>query len=187
MNINKLPAFLHNVIVFNQNKAMFTLRLIHTCNVRLHSTKFLNAAPHLSYVFHHPNTLIKSNSSQRRDFSLQSTIDSIAKTQTGVFKTISESTPVEYLQKLLLTLHDTTGLPWWASIVCTTVLLRTCVTLPLAIYQQYILAKLENLKLEMPDIVKELKRETAMAVKMYNWDERMARITYNRSVSSGCY
>ncbi|KAJ8927885.1 hypothetical protein NQ314_019629 [Rhamnusium bicolor] len=34
----------------------------------------------------------------------------------------------------------------------------------------------------MPDIVKELKQETALAIKMYNWDEKMARMTYNRSV-----
>lgn len=120
---------------------------------------------------------------QSRCFSLQSTIESIAKTQTGIFKTLSESTPVDYAQKFLLNVHESTGLPWWATIVCSTVLLRTCVTVPLAVYQHYILAKVENLKIEMADIAKVLKQETALAIKMYNWDEKTARITFNRSVS----
>ncbi|RZC35292.1 60KD IMP domain containing protein [Asbolus verrucosus] len=119
---------------------------------------------------------------QQRHFSLQSTVDSVTKTQTGIFRALSESTPVEYCQKFLLTIHDTTGLPWWASIVCTTVLLRGCVTVPLAIYQNYILARLEHIKLEMDDIAKELKKETAVAVKIYNWDERTARIMYKLSI-----
>ncbi|XP_044270525.1 cytochrome c oxidase assembly protein COX18, mitochondrial isoform X1 [Tribolium madens] len=119
---------------------------------------------------------------QQRHFSLQSTIDSIAKTQTGIFKSLSESTPVEYCQKFLLNVHDTTGLPWWATIICTTIMMRGCVTVPLAIYQNYIMAKLEFVKLEMDGIAKELKRETAIAVKMYNWDERTARITFKRSI-----
>ncbi|XP_056648698.1 cytochrome c oxidase assembly protein COX18, mitochondrial isoform X1 [Diorhabda sublineata] len=122
------------------------------------------------------------NYNQNREFSFQSSVESVAKTQTGIFKWISESTPVEYLQNFLLTMHDTTGLPWWATIVCTTVLLRTCVTLPLAVYQNYILAKLHNLQLEMPAIVEELKKETSIAVKMYNWDEKKAKMVYNRSI-----
>nr|CAH7739754.1 unnamed protein product [Callosobruchus chinensis] len=119
---------------------------------------------------------------QSRQNSLQASVESLAKTQTGIFKTLSESTPVEYVQKFLLTFHDTTGLPWWATIICTTVLLRTCVTLPLAAYQYYILAKIENLKGEMSEIVEELKKETTMAVKMYKWDEKTARSAYNRSL-----
>jgi inner membrane protein COX18 len=119
---------------------------------------------------------------QQRNFSFQSTIDSIAKSQTGIFKTLSESTPVEYCQNFLLTIHDTTGLPWWATVICTTVMLRSCVTVPLAIYQSYIVAKLENVKLEMDEIAKELKKETSIAVKMYNWDERTARIAFKRSI-----
>lgn len=56
-------------------------------------------------------------------------------------------------------------------------------TLPLAVYQQIIIARLENLKLELPEIAQELKRETAYAIRLYNWDEKTARATYNRSVS----
>lgn len=124
------------------------------------------------------------NTCQNRCFSLQSSVESFAKSQSGLFRSISESFPVECFQNLVLTVHDSTGLPWWATIVCTTVALRTIITLPLAAYQQYVLAKYENLHLIMPDIVKELKRETAIAVNMFNWDERTTKYHYNRAVSS---
>uniref|UniRef100_A0A6P7FHP9 Cytochrome c oxidase assembly protein COX18, mitochondrial-like isoform X1 n=1 Tax=Diabrotica virgifera virgifera TaxID=50390 RepID=A0A6P7FHP9_DIAVI len=124
----------------------------------------------------------KNPYNSRRQFSFQSSVESLAKTQTGIFKWLSESTPVEYIQKFLLTLHDTSGLPWWATIVCATVLLRSCVTLPLAIYQNYVLAKLQNLKSEMPAIAKELQKETAVAIKLYNWDEKKTKMMYNRSI-----
>lgn len=141
-----------------------------------------------SFILNRPNSnsrIINQfyvNSSEKRHFSLQSTIDSISRTQTGIFKTLSESTPVEYCQKFLLHIHDTTGLPWWATIICTTIMMRGCVTVPLAIYQNYIMAKLEFVKLEMDSIAKELTKETSIAVKMYNWDEKTARITFKRSV-----
>lgn len=128
------------------------------------------------------NLYRRFNCVQSRSFSLQSVIDSVARSQSGFFKTLSESTPVEYCQKFLINVHDVTGLPWWASIICSTVMLRSSITLPLAVYQNYIIAKLEMIKLEMDDIAKELKKETSIAVKMYNWDERTARITFKRSV-----
>lgn len=120
---------------------------------------------------------------QKRDFSLKESVESVVKTQSGIFQSISESTPVEYMQNFVLTIHDTSGLPWWASIVCTTVLVRSAVTLPLAIYQNYILAKVQNLNVEMVEIVKELKKEMALAVRKYKWDEKTAKYYFRRSVS----
>lgn len=46
------------------------------------------------------------------------------------------------------------------------------------------MARLENLKLELPAIAEELRHETSMAVRMYNWDERMAKAVFRKSVSS---
>ncbi|XP_050301264.1 cytochrome c oxidase assembly protein COX18, mitochondrial isoform X2 [Anthonomus grandis grandis] len=111
-----------------------------------------------------------------------SSVQSLAANQAGIFKTLSESTPVEYCQDFLVNFHAYTGLPWWATIILSTILIRSVVTVPLAIYQQSIAARLENLKLEMPDIANELKKEIGIAVRLYNWDERTARINYNRSI-----
>lgn len=100
-----------------------------------------------------------------------------------VFLWLSESSPVACAQDLLLFLHNSSGLPWWTTIILATIFLRTVVTLPLAFYQNYILAKVENLQLlEMPGIVKELKKETALAVKQFNWTENQARRMYNQSL-----
>ncbi|XP_044753625.1 cytochrome c oxidase assembly protein COX18, mitochondrial [Coccinella septempunctata] len=101
-----------------------------------------------------------------------------------IFRGLSESTPVLFIQKSLIDIHNYSGLPWWATIICSTVLLRATITLPLAIYQQIILARLELLKYEMNELVKELKKEATIATKMYKWDERTARNIYNYSLKS---
>lgn len=123
---------------------------------------------------------------QKRNFSLQSTIESLATTQTGVFRAISESTPVECVQGLLVNLHAATGLPWWATIICTTIMMRSMVTVPLAIYQQYIMAKVENINKEMPEIVKEINKEMSVAVRLYNWNEQTAKYEFKKAVGI-CY
>lgn len=52
-----------------------------------------------------------------------------------IWNTISNSTPVEYLQNGLVLFHDTTGLPWWSTIIISTIMLRTVITFPIAVYQ----------------------------------------------------
>ncbi|XP_052860020.1 cytochrome c oxidase assembly protein COX18, mitochondrial [Anopheles cruzii] len=110
-----------------------------------------------------------------RHFSYQATVASF-------WQSLSQSTPVAYVQQGLVDVHDFSGLPWWATIMIATVGLRTIVTLPLAIYQNKIFSRLEKISLEMPELVKELKLETAYAIKKFNWSEKEARITYNRSL-----
>lgn len=148
---------------------------------------FIRKSRLTNYCKHFNPLLVNSSHNhsfnQHRKISLQSTVESLVTTQVGFIKSLSESSLVNYSQKFLIYVHDTTGLPWWATIVCTTVLLRTTVTFPLAVYQYYILAKLENIKLEMPAIANEMKKEMAVAIKIYNWDERTAQISYKRSVS----
>nr|AEE61386.1 unknown [Dendroctonus ponderosae] len=123
-----------------------------------------------------------SGDRQRRPMSWQASVQSIAATQAGIFKTISESAPVECCQKYLLYVHEVSGLPWWASLVISTVAVRSVVTLPLAVYQQTILAKLENLKQELPAIAEELRHETNVAVKLFKWDERTAKAAFKATM-----
>jgi hypothetical protein len=54
---------------------------------------------------------------------------------TRVFLWMSESTPVSYAQDFLLFVHNSSSLPWWATIILTTMFVRTSVTFPLAVYQ----------------------------------------------------
>ncbi|GLG96518.1 Uncharacterized protein GBIM_03473 [Gryllus bimaculatus] len=102
--------------------------------------------------------------------------------QGWLYKGMYDSPPVLYAQELLLHVHDISCMPWWATIVMTTVVLRTTVTFPLALYQNYILAKLDILQLQLKEISKEMGRETSLAVKKFNWTEKQAKAVYIRSV-----
>lgn len=59
----------------------------------------------------------------------------------GWYEALAASAPVRAAEEVLLGAQAATGLPWWGSIMLTTVALRGAVTLPLAAYQHYILAK----------------------------------------------
>ena len=96
---------------------------------------------------------------------------------------VSSSTPVTFIQESLTQFHDFSGMPWWATIMVSTVLVRGVVTLPLGFYQSKILAKVEKLGEEMPAIVKELKGETAYAIKKFGWNEKQAKTMYMRSLN----
>ncbi|XP_047361660.1 cytochrome c oxidase assembly protein COX18, mitochondrial isoform X2 [Vespa velutina] len=91
-------------------------------------------------------------------------------------------TPVEFTQDSLVWLHTYTGLPWWATIILATSLLRLSISLPLSIYQQNITAKLENLQHEMVGITTNLKRKTKEDMFRHEWSEEYTRRMYNRSV-----
>lgn len=139
---------------------------------------------HTSAFARHPHRTVVARSTitpghfqvvSQRHFSYEATV-------AGFWQTLSQSAPVAYVQQGMINLHDLTGLPWWATVILTTVGLRTLVTLPLAVYQNKILARLEQISLEMPELIKELKAETAYAMKKFNWTEKEARIMYNHSV-----
>lgn len=62
----------------------------------------------------------------------------------GWYEALASSAPVRAAEEVLLGAHEATGLPWWGSIMLSTVALRGAVTLPLAAYQHYILAKVRG-------------------------------------------
>lgn len=104
-----------------------------------------------------------------------------AATLESIWRSMSESTPVYYMQETLVTLHDVSGLPWWATIVFSTFALRTIVTLPCTVYQFKIMGRLEKIAHEYPPIIEELKQETAYAIKKYNLTKEEAQAIYTRS------
>lgn len=113
----------------------------------------------------------------RRHFSYAQSIE-------GLWTALSRSTPVALLQDGIVQLHDTTGLPWWATVIVSTVALRTAITLPLAVYQNRNMAKFEKVAtIDLPEISKQLKQETAIAVRKFNWTEDEARRAFTASVS----
>lgn len=127
---------------------------------------------HSSIATNHPNCMTYTpNHQQKRNFTQD------------LWLSISQSQPVNFLQDATIQLHDISGMPWWSTIIVSTVLLRGFITFPLALYQNKIFAKVENLTSEMPEIVKELKFETAVAKRKFNWTEQQAKIMYSRSLN----
>lgn len=62
-------------------------------------------------------------------------LEGLAVTQSKYFQSLSQSEVVLKTMDTLQYVHDTTNLPWWMTIVITTVFLRTLLTLPLAVFQ----------------------------------------------------
>ncbi|XP_054584427.1 cytochrome c oxidase assembly protein COX18, mitochondrial isoform X3 [Eptesicus fuscus] len=100
----------------------------------------------------------------------------------GWYEALAASAPVQGAEEMLLAAHGVTGLPWWGSILFTTVALRGAVTLPLAAYQHYILAKVENLQPEIKNIAQHLNHEVAVRAKQLGWSKRVARFTYIKNM-----
>lgn len=62
-------------------------------------------------------------------------MDSFALSQAGWFRTLGESQFVASLMEGLQAIHDYSHLPWWSSIILSTILMRAALTFPLAVYQ----------------------------------------------------
>ncbi|XP_026327609.1 cytochrome c oxidase assembly protein COX18, mitochondrial [Hyposmocoma kahamanoa] len=122
--------------------------------------------------------IILPHVSSKRHLSLEG----FMKWQEQTYTCIANSNLVHVLQDGLVYFHDTTGLSWWATIVTSTILVRALMTLPLTVYQNYILAKVENIGLELKELVNELKKETAIAKTAYELSDKQTVALYKRSL-----
>uniref|UniRef100_H3B579 Cytochrome c oxidase assembly factor COX18 n=1 Tax=Latimeria chalumnae TaxID=7897 RepID=H3B579_LATCH len=100
---------------------------------------------------------------------------SVSTGRPGWYESLADSTPIHLTEDMLMAMQQVTGLPWWANIICTTVALRAAITLPLAAYQTYIIAKVENLQPEIGDLAKRLRYEVSVRAKQRGWSEKVAR------------
>ena len=66
------------------------------------------------------------------------------------------------VQDFLTSFHDLTGLPWWATIISTTIFFRLAITLPLAREQAITLAKTELIQPTINEILEALKHNIAI-------------------------
>lgn len=98
------------------------------------------------------------------------------------YQSIADSAPVHWTEQLLISVHQTTGLPWWASILGTTLALRTVVTLPLGAYQMLIISKVEAIKLEVADLAKRLSYEITVRAKEKGWTEKHCKFLFKKNL-----
>ncbi|XP_047533713.1 cytochrome c oxidase assembly protein COX18, mitochondrial [Vanessa atalanta] len=164
-------------------------KLMHTfisrpsfCNYRTYSAYNLTFDRRLDCSETNHNNLFKKKTLLGNINKRNISIESVVKWQEQTYMSISNSSLVNVIQDGLLYFHDTTGLTWSATIITSTILVRALMTLPLSVYQNYILAKVENIGLELRDLSNELKKETAIAKKMYSLSDKQAMILYKRSL-----
>ncbi|XP_046859433.1 cytochrome c oxidase assembly protein COX18, mitochondrial-like [Xenia sp. Carnegie-2017] len=76
--------------------------------------------------------------------------------------TTAEYIPIEIAQNVLETIHIYTHLPWWSTIVLSCVGLRSLVTLPLGVYQNKLVAKIELLQPTLKELSEALKHRVTI-------------------------
>ncbi|CAG8495273.1 11591_t:CDS:2, partial [Scutellospora calospora] len=69
-------------------------------------------------------------------------------------------------QLILEFIHENTGLPWWATIIFTTIILRSAFTLPVAIYQQKSYSRLLKAQPLINSWIEKLKHKVARKSRM---------------------
>ncbi|XP_071953689.1 cytochrome c oxidase assembly protein COX18, mitochondrial-like [Antedon mediterranea] len=93
-------------------------------------------------------------------------------------------TPVETFYELLEKLHDGYGIPWWLTIIASTVMLRTFFILPFAVLQQKVMAKIESTQIEINTYAEHLKQQTAVRAKESGWSQRQMADVYSEQISA---
>ncbi|KAK3553095.1 hypothetical protein QTP86_031367 [Hemibagrus guttatus] len=100
----------------------------------------------------------------------------------GWYESVADSAPVHFTEQLLISSQQMTALPWWAGIICTTLALRTVVTLPLAVYQAAIIAKIEALQKEIAELAQQLRYEISIRAKEKGWSEKTCRYHFKKNL-----
>lgn len=94
-----------------------------------------------------------------------------------IMEWISNTSLVQGLEQGLIYVHDTTGAPWWLTIVLSTFTLRLLVTTPLTVYQMYNNIKYRSFikyrDVLLARIKSRLEQEIEEESRKHNWDARM--------------
>jgi len=88
---------------------------------------------------------------------------------------------VHHVEDSLAYFHDTTGLPWWGSLVLSTGIFRLLLTLPAHITQQKVSAKRYLLTQEMKnEVLPAIQKSTDRHVILNKWSEEKAKQSFKR-------
>nr|XP_046261557.1 cytochrome c oxidase assembly protein COX18, mitochondrial isoform X2 [Scatophagus argus] len=100
----------------------------------------------------------------------------------GWYGSLLDSAPVHLCEHYLVNMQQVSGLPWWLSIVMSTLLVRTVVTLPLAAYQLVIITKVEALQAEISELAKRLRYEVSVRARERGWTEKQSRFQFQKNL-----
>lgn len=92
-------------------------------------------------------------------------------------------TPVEVTYEFLEYFHDEVCLSWWMAIVATTVIYKSLLSFPLAVLQQRVFARIENVQPQINTFVEQAKQQLALIAKERNWSKAEHQNQFDREVS----
>ncbi|XP_068182069.1 cytochrome c oxidase assembly protein COX18, mitochondrial isoform X2 [Antennarius striatus] len=98
------------------------------------------------------------------------------------YRDLSDSALVHQVEHFLVATQQVSGLPWWLNIAVSTLVARTFVTLPLAVYQMVILSRVEALQQEISEVAKRLRYEVSVRAKQINWTEKECRLQFKKNL-----
>ena len=90
--------------------------------------------------------------------------------------------PIKCAYTVLDTIHNSTGLPWWATIMATTFFLRTFITLPIFMLVMSNTSKWMLLQPLVIKLSKEMREEAYKAQRQYGWTKKVTETKYKQNV-----
>ena len=93
-------------------------------------------------------------------------------------------TPTEKCYDLMEYIHDSVGLPWWLTILATTILFKGMIVFPFAVWQQMILARIENAQPLINAYVEQIKQQLAIIAKDERWSRRKMGKVFGQEVGN---
>ncbi|XP_077428778.1 cytochrome c oxidase assembly protein COX18, mitochondrial [Vanacampus margaritifer] len=98
------------------------------------------------------------------------------------YEQMAHSAPVRLAEDFLVQVQQTSGLPWWISIAVSALSVRTLITLPLAVYQMHILAKVEMLQPEMAALAQRVRYEVSLRAGERGWTDKQSRFHFQKNL-----
>uniref|UniRef100_A0A665TWN9 Cytochrome c oxidase assembly protein COX18, mitochondrial n=1 Tax=Echeneis naucrates TaxID=173247 RepID=A0A665TWN9_ECHNA len=98
------------------------------------------------------------------------------------YGSLADSAPVHLCEHFLVSVQQLSGVPWWMSIVATTLTIRTFITFPLAAYQLVVISKVEVLQVEIAELAKRLRYDVSVRGKESGWTDKQRRFYFQKNL-----
>ena len=162
-------------------KSIQLFRAVHAVNTRYSCYAVCNVNSYMLVcnnvdLSHHFSRRYKSLDSDYGKFSNPGKIESF-------YEWATETSWIQSVEKCLIIIHDATGLPWWASIIISTFMLRAVITTPLYVIQMKNNAKYAMFLPSFMQLYKKLAEEVNESATIKKWDEKTARRIFLANLS----
>nr|XP_003705007.2 PREDICTED: mitochondrial inner membrane protein COX18 [Megachile rotundata] len=186
-NVQETVFLKNTALVYSSNERNVPKRQNISAHQQMHTNIFkgpllCNATPVLSSTIP-VNQRFTVNNIRQYSSSSPEILNQTAVYSNGVWQFFSESLPVEYLTQALKILQSETGLPWWATIILTTIMLRVFINLPLTIHDHQVRARIQNIQSELNETAKKLQMEARMGMATSGWTASYANAAVRRALA----